>query len=104
MPVGLTTNGVSFTYLHDHLLEELLMINDIDFSLDSPFEHEHDENRGARLYKLTSRAIQQAVALGIDCSVIACGMRKNFDRDYLSAFLSLTKLLGSEFRVNTLKP
>jgi len=31
-------------------------------------------------------------------------MRQNFTQEYLSAFLELTKLLGSEFRVNTLKP
>lgn len=104
IPVGLTTNGASFIYLDNNHREELLMINDIDFSLDSPFEEEHDLNRGNKLYKLTLKAIQRSLELGIDCSVITCGMRKNFNKDYLSAFLALTKLLGSEFRINTLKP
>jgi radical SAM protein with 4Fe4S-binding SPASM domain len=104
IPVGLTTNGASFTYLDNHHREELLMINDIDFSLDSPFEEEHDLNRGNKLYRLTLQAIRRSLELGIDCSVITCGMRKNFNRDYLSSFLALTQLLGSEFRVNTLKP
>jgi len=104
IPVGLTTNGASFTYLDKHYREELLMINDIDFSLDSPFEEEHDLNRGNKLYRLTIEAIQRAQELGIDCSVITCGMRKNFNLHYLSTFLALTQLLRSEFRINTLKP
>lgn len=104
IPVGLTTNGASFTYLDNHHQEELLMINDIDFSLDSPFEEEHDLNRGNKLYKLTLEAIRRSLELGIDCSVITCGMRRNFNKDYLSSFLALTQLLGSEFRINTLKP
>lgn len=104
IPVGLTTNGVSFTYMDEHFPEELKLINDIDFSLDSPFEKEHNANRGNKLYKLTVEAITRSLSLGIDCSVITCGMKANFDESYLSAFLQLTKLLGSEFRVNTLKP
>ena len=55
IPVGLTTNGVTFTYLDEHHREELMMINDIDFSLDSPFEDEHDTNRGNRLHGLILR-------------------------------------------------
>lgn len=104
IPVGLTTNGASFVYLYNHHRTELLMINDIDFSLDSPFEGEHNLNRGNNLYRLTIEMVRRSLELGIDCSVITCGMRKNFNRDYLSSFLALTKLLGSEFRINTLKP
>ncbi len=104
LPVGLTTNGATFFYLDKNHHDELLLVNDIDFSLDSPFAVEHDVNRGARLHRLVVRSIERAVELGIDCSVITCGMRANFDKDYLSTFLALTKLLGSEFRINTLKP
>lgn len=104
IPVGLTTNGVTFTYLYDHFPDELRMVNDIDFSLDSPFQKEHDLNRGVKLYKLVIHAIERAIELGIDCSIIACGMRQNFNKDYLSAYMALTKMLGCEFRINTLKP
>jgi len=104
IPVGLTTNGVSFTWLDEHYPEELRMINDIDFSLDSPFEAEHDLNRASKLYKLILKCIERSLAIGIDCSVIACGMKKNFNEDYLAAYLSLTRMMGSEFRINTLKP
>jgi MoaA/NifB/PqqE/SkfB family radical SAM enzyme len=56
IPVGPTTNGVSFTWLDDHYPEELRMINDIDFSLDSPFEAEHDRNHASKLFKLILRS------------------------------------------------
>lgn len=104
IPVGLTTNGVSFTWLDEQHPEVLRMINDIDFSLDSPYAHEHDLNRGGKLWRLTVDAIQRSVEIGIDCSIIACGMRANFDRSNLEAYLALSKLLGSEMRINTLKP
>ena len=104
IPVGLTTNGVTFIYLAKFHPEELAMLNDIDFSLDSPYQEEHDLNRGGTLYKSTLKAIRQAVEMGIDCSVITCGMKGNFTREHLSAFLALTQHLGSEFRINTLKP
>jgi radical SAM protein with 4Fe4S-binding SPASM domain len=104
LPVGLTTNGMSFLWLDRHHPDELAMINDIDFSLDSPFADEHNANRRARLYDLVVGCIRRCRELGIDCSVIACGMRGNFDAEHLSAFLELTRLLDCEFRINTLKP
>lgn len=104
LPVGLTTNGVSFTWMDTHHHDELMMINDIDFSLDSPYEAEHDLNRGSKLYQLVIGAVQRARALGIDCSVIACGMKENFTPEYLAAWLALTKMLDCELRINTLKP
>lgn len=102
--VGLTTNGISFTYLDAHHPDELRMLNDIDFSLDSPLKDEHDLNRGTKLYQLVTGAIARANELGVACGIITCGMRKNFTVDYLSGFLALANSLGCEFRVNTLKP
>lgn len=104
LPVGLTTNGVSFTWMDTHHHDELMMINDIDFSLDSPYEAEHDLNRGTKLYRLVLGAVQRCRSLGIDCSVIACGMKENFTPEYLSAWLALTRMLDCELRINTLKP
>ncbi len=104
LPTGLTTNGISFAYLDEHHHDELMMLNDIDFSLDSPFQREHDRNRGRQLYSLALRQIRRARELGLDCSVVSCGMRRSFTPAYLSAFLALTKLLDCEFRINTLKP
>ena len=73
-----------FVYL-DKFPEELKMINDIDFS--QTFEAEHDLNReGGRLYQLVVKAVARSLELSIDCSIIACGMRSNFNKDYLSHF------------------
>lgn len=102
--VGLTTNGVTFSYLYGRHRDELRMVNDIDFSLDSPFEQEHNDNRDSNLYALVLESVSRSLGLGIDCSIIACGMRANFDPDHLEAFLALTRTIGSEFRINTLKP
>jgi radical SAM protein with 4Fe4S-binding SPASM domain len=102
--VGFTTNGITFDYLWHHHRETLMKVNDIDFSLDSPFRQEHDEHRGAKLFQMVIQGIQRCVAMGIDCSVITVGLRTTLNQEYLSAFLQLTKLLGAEFRINSLKP
>lgn len=104
IPVGLTTNGTTFWYLCEHHRDELMMVNDIDFSLDSPFAEEHDAGRGAPLFERVVRGVQKSRDLGIDCSIIVCGMKSNFNKDQLSAFLALTKLLQCELRCNLLKP
>ncbi|HLF26413.1 MAG TPA: radical SAM protein [Anaerolineae bacterium] len=102
--VGFTTNGVTFDFLWRHHRETLMKVNDIDFSLDSPFCQEHDDHRGAKLFHMVTQGIQRCVAMGIDCSVITVGLRTTFNQEYLSAFLQLTRLLGAEFRINSLKP
>jgi radical SAM protein with 4Fe4S-binding SPASM domain len=104
IPVGLTTNGVTFWYLDKFHPEALKLVNDIDFSLDSPDPQEHDLNRGVALFHFVLQQIKRARSLDIDCSVITCGMRANFTPDYLERFLELCRHLDCEFRINTLKP
>jgi len=55
--VGLTTAGVTLTYLEKMYSDDMPLLNDVDISLDSPFEEEHNKNRGASLYKLAHKAI-----------------------------------------------
>ena len=102
IPVGLTTNGRSFDYLERFHPAELRMLNDIDFSLDSPFEAEHDLNRRAALFSQVVDIRCREIA--IDCCVVTCGMRSNFGPEHLAPFLALTGILGTEFRINMLKP
>ena len=104
LPVGLTTNGVTFTYLERRHPDVLGLLNDIDFSLDSPFAAEHDANRGVPLYTQTVQAITRCREMGIDCSIVTCGMKGNFDRGHLGGFLALCKALDAELRINLLKP
>ena len=49
--VGITTSGISLLYLYEYHREIFNLINDFDISLDSPFENEHNENRGAPIYQ-----------------------------------------------------
>lgn len=102
--VGLTTNGLTMRLIRLHHPELLPLINDVDFSLDSPHKAEHDANRGVHLFDMVLDEIKKSVATGLDCSIIFCGMRKNFGAASLERFLALAKTLGSELRVNTLKP
>lgn len=102
--VGLTTNGTTFARLHDCHREALLLLNDIDFSLDSPFEAEHDRGRGLDLYRLVLSSIRRSRELGIDCSMVMCGTHRTFSKEYLAASIALSDLLGCELRFNILKP
>jgi radical SAM protein with 4Fe4S-binding SPASM domain len=104
IPVGLTTNGVSFWYLNKFHPDTLALVNDIDFSLDSPDKGEHDLNRGVALYDFVIEQIQTCRSLDIDCSIISCGMRATFTPAVLDDFLSICAALDCEFRINTLKP
>jgi len=104
IPVGLTTNGFTFHVLDRKYPAELALVNDIDFSLDSPHRDEHDLNRDAPLFDSVIAGIRRAREIGLDCSVITCGMLDNFDLDVLSDFLGLCRALDCEFRINTLKP
>ncbi len=49
--VGITTAGISLIALKNAYPECLKLLNDVDISFDSPFEKEHNENRGADVYK-----------------------------------------------------
>ncbi len=104
LPVGITTNGVTFRYLAEHHPDELRLVNDIDFSLDSPYRSDHDGHRCARLFGLVVESIQQCHAIGIDCSITACATRDSFQPRIITGFLDLAALLGCELRVNALKP
>jgi radical SAM protein with 4Fe4S-binding SPASM domain len=102
--VGLTTNGVTFRILADHHPDIVQLLNDVDFSLDSPVSEQHDQNRGCSLFALVTEGIERAHALGIATSIIVCAVRESFNQPTLEAFLELTRRLGSEIRINTLKP
>jgi radical SAM protein with 4Fe4S-binding SPASM domain len=104
IPVGLTTNSVSFKYLQKNFKEELLLLNDIDFSLDFPTKEQHNANRGIDLFDSVIRSIRDCKDIGIDCSIIFCAQQSNFDLPNLKKFLDLASGLDCELRVNILKP
>src|SRR3989338_2752140 len=46
---GLTTAGITLTWLDENRPDIVERLNDCDVSLDSPFADEHNKNRGANL-------------------------------------------------------
>jgi radical SAM protein with 4Fe4S-binding SPASM domain len=79
-------------------------LNDIDFSLDSPFPEEHNQNRQANLYQTVISSLQSAKEAGIDCGIIMCGMNWNMTHRHINAFLQLAREMDCEMRINLLKP
>jgi radical SAM protein with 4Fe4S-binding SPASM domain len=104
LPVGLTTNGVTFRELRQHHPEALAWLNDVDFSLDWPAREEHDAARGAPLFDLVVDSIRRCGELGLPCSITVCATRENFTAPTIAGFLDLAGRLGCELRVNMLKP
>lgn len=103
--IGITTAGITLTTLEEMYPEYMKYINDVDISIDSPREEEHDTNRGVRgIYKIASKAIQICRDYNIPHSIIMCGMRWNFTEDRINEMIDLCTITDSNFRVNPLKP
>jgi radical SAM protein with 4Fe4S-binding SPASM domain len=101
--VGLTTAGVTLVGLLRHFPEVLELLNDVDVSLDSPFEQEHNTNRGAPIYHEALRALEICRQHGIERTVIMCAMDWNFDRPHLQELVGIASHFGANVRVNPIK-
>ena len=102
--VGLTTSGISLIHLyHDHR-RSFDLLNDVDVSFDSPFEAEHNANRGARLYHQAVEALEICQLKEKPRSCIMAGMNWNFTPEHLRALLTLAKAHGANVRINPVKP
>ena len=102
--VGLTTAGVTLTYLEQLYPDAVLLLNDVDVSLDSPFAEEHNKNRGASLYNLALKAIGICQEHDIDRTIVTCGMRWNLSERHIDALINLGRTLKSLIRINFMKP
>ena len=102
--VGITTSGISLIALKNVYPECLKLLNDVDISLDSPYEKEHNENRGGDVYKYAIEALEICKEYGIESGIIMCAMNWNFTRDRIDALLELAKQYNSNIRFNLLKP
>lgn len=56
--VGITTSGITLLNIYNYSPESLNYINDIDISLDSADETEHNKNRGADIYGLAIESLK----------------------------------------------
>jgi radical SAM protein with 4Fe4S-binding SPASM domain len=101
--VGLTTSGISALQLERHDPQAFAMLNDMDISLDSPYEAEHNANRGARIYPDAIRTLALCHQYGIERSIILCAMSWNFTRDRLEALMEIARRHDANVRINPLK-
>ncbi len=102
--VGITTSGITLLYLYKHKKEIFDIINDFDISLDSPFEEEHNENRGAKLYKGAIKCLEICQKEHKPHGVIMAGMNWNFTPKHLKSLVELCKKYNANVRINVIKP
>ncbi|MDX8033829.1 radical SAM protein [Lentzea sp. BCCO 10_0856] len=102
--VGLTTSGITGLHLERDHNASWRRLNDLDVSLDSPFEDEHNANRGAKIYKQAIRTLELAKEYGIDHTIIMCGMNWNFTPKHIEKLLELAVKYDAHIRVNPIKP
>lgn len=102
--VGLTTSGISLLRLHERWPHVARLLNDVDISFDSPFEKEHNKNRGADIYKQAIAALTLCCELRIPHTCIMCGMSWNFRDKHLRRLVELAKHYDAQVRINPMKP
>jgi radical SAM protein with 4Fe4S-binding SPASM domain len=101
--VGLTTAGITLVALAKHYPDVLPLLNDVDVSLDSPFEDEHNANRGAAIYREALKALEICREHRIERSIIMCAMDWNFDRAHLDALIAVARRYDANIRINPIK-
>ncbi|HLC77656.1 MAG TPA: radical SAM protein [Candidatus Nanoarchaeia archaeon] len=102
--VGITTYGITATELDRRDPEAFDLVNDWDISLDSPFEAEHDRNRGEGIYAHALKALQLCKDKKVTHSIVTCGMNWNTSNKHLEGLIELAKEYDAEIRINPLKP
>lgn len=103
--VGVTTAGPTLIALEKYFPGHVQLINDVDISLDSPFEKEHDANRGVNgVYKMAIKTMEICEKYHIPKSIIMCGMNWNFNSRRINAMVDLAIKHNANFRVNPMKP
>jgi radical SAM protein with 4Fe4S-binding SPASM domain len=102
--VGLTTSGITLLQLYRDHRAAFDLLNDVDVSLDSPFEEEHNRNRGARLYHQAIEALELCRRHEKPHSVITCAMNWNFSLQHIDALVGVAKACEGNLRINPIKP
>lgn len=103
--VGITTSGISLIHLYNKFPDAFKLLNDVDVSLDSPYQVEHDTNRGVGVYKLAIKALEICKRENaFPFSIVMAAMRWNFTPKHLDALMDISVHYGSNLRINVLKP
>jgi radical SAM protein with 4Fe4S-binding SPASM domain len=102
--VGLTTSGISLLHLYRDHRWVFELLNDVDVSFDSPFEEEHNRNRGASIFQQAMQAMRICRDHEKSHTAIMCAMNWNFSIAHIDALVALAKSLGGNVRINSIKP
>lgn len=102
--VGLTTAGITLVELQKRNPKEIELLNDLDVSLDSPFEEEHNANRGASLFNMALKALSICVDYNLPHTIVTCGMKWNLSDAHIDGLLFLARKYKSFVRINFIKP
>ena len=102
--VGLTTSGISILKLFEHHPKAFHRLNDVDVSFDSPFEDEHNTNRGAKIFRQAIEALNLCRRYDIPHTCIMAAMRWNFSLNHIQALYELALAHDANIRVNPVKP
>jgi radical SAM protein with 4Fe4S-binding SPASM domain len=102
--VGLTTSGITLTRLFREHRRVFNMLNDCDVSIDSPFEEEHNLNRGAPIFREALEALRICKEQGVESTCILAAMNWNFSLRHVDALVNLASMYGANVRINPLKP
>lgn len=102
--VGLTTVGISATYLAEHHPGAFALLNDVDVSLDSPYPEEHNSNRKAALFQQAIQTLNLCRDANMPHTIIMCGMRWNLTDHHIDSLVGLARETESFVRINYMKP
>jgi radical SAM protein with 4Fe4S-binding SPASM domain len=102
--VGLTTSGISILHLYRDHREAFDLLNDVDVSFDSPFEDEHNKNRGAKIFHQAVEALKICQERNKPHTCILAAMNWNFSRRHIRGLYDLALAHGANVRINPLKP
>ncbi len=102
--VGLTTSGISILKLYERHPDAFHRLNDVDVSFDSPFEDEHNRNRGAKIFRQAVEALELCRKHDIPHTCIMAAMKWNFSLGHINALYDLAVAHDANIRINPVKP
>lgn len=104
LTIGITSAGPTIIGLEELYNEQFKKINDIDISIDSPYEHEHNANRGANIFNMAIKSLEICNKYNIPHTIVMCAMKWNFTIDRIQKLTLLAKKYNANIRINMLKP
>lgn len=102
--VGLTTSGITLLCLYRDHRHAFDLLNDVDVSFDSPYEEEHNRNRGASIFNQAIESLRICQREDKPHTCIMAAMNWNFTLPHIEALVAIAKKYDANIRINPLKP